>query len=195
VQRLRAILRRIVLAADANRRSLERELHDGLQQDLVALVVNLQLARRLTQTDPPAAAKLLDDTRRDAQAALDASRKLALRLYPPVLDAAGLRAALREASPTGVTTTVEVHLVGALPEALVASAYLCCAELLKRSDGDAAVVVRCDDDALRFDVRIAAASPDLTSLQDRVEALDGQLVSASEPGGGICVSGEFPLPR
>jgi signal transduction histidine kinase len=64
------------------RKGIERELHDGLQQELVALVVKLQLARRLVDTDPAAAKELLEELRADAQAALDETRRLALLIYP-----------------------------------------------------------------------------------------------------------------
>src|SRR5947208_3534114 len=90
--------RRLVLAADADRRRIERELHDGVQQDLVGLVVNLQQARRLLVTDPAAAAALVDEMRREAHEALDRSRALGQRIHPSQLEAGGLVAALRAAA-------------------------------------------------------------------------------------------------
>src|SRR5436190_5805478 len=95
---LRASRTRLVLAADADRRRIERELHDGAQQDLVGLAVNLQQARRLIATDPAAAAALVDEMRREVHEALDRSRALAQRIHPPQLEAGGLLAALRSAA-------------------------------------------------------------------------------------------------
>ena len=98
VEELRASRERLVLAADAERRSIERELHDGPQQHLVALAVNLQLARRLADADPAAAKLLLEEMGRDVRQALDETGKLAHRIYPPLLEAGGLAAALRSAA-------------------------------------------------------------------------------------------------
>ncbi|HEU5212404.1 MAG TPA: histidine kinase, partial [Gaiellaceae bacterium] len=98
VGELRASRKRLVLAADADRRKIERELHEGPQQDLVAVAANLQLASRLVEDDPAAAKALLDEMRRDVREALDVTRKLADRVYPPLLDDGGLGVALRSAA-------------------------------------------------------------------------------------------------
>jgi len=79
-----------MLAADADRSRIERALHDGVQQHLVALAVNLQLAGRLSDSDPPAAKTLLDEIARDVQQALDEAAQLAQWIYPPLLEADGL---------------------------------------------------------------------------------------------------------
>src|SRR5918994_4034865 len=92
---------RLVLAADADRRRIERELHDGAQQDLVALAVNLQHARGLVDSDPAAAGVLVDEMRRDVQEALDRLRALAQRIHPPQLQAGGVPAALGSAAAGG----------------------------------------------------------------------------------------------
>ena len=89
VGELLASRKRLVLAADADRRRIERELHDGPQQHLVALAVNLQLTRRLVDVDPAAARALLEEMGRDVQEALEGARKLAHRIYPPLLEAGG----------------------------------------------------------------------------------------------------------
>jgi signal transduction histidine kinase len=127
------------------RRRIERELHDGVQQDLVAIVVRLQLARWLVDSDPAAAAALLDEIRGEAQAALDSTRELALRIYPPLLDPAGLKAALRAAAPGA---NVEVDLGDGCPEEIAAAAYFTCLDLLPAS----AINIRRDGDAVAFDV-------------------------------------------
>jgi histidine kinase len=161
------------------RKQIERELHDGVQQDLVAIVVKLQLARRLADTDPAGAAKLLDDIRGDAQEALDATRGLALRIYPPMLDASDLRAALRSAAPGA---QVEVVLGAECPEEVAAAVYFCCLDLLPAS----AITVREEGGAVLFDV--ASETPDASRAADRVEALGGRLTA--EPGR---VSGSLPV--
>lgn len=163
------------------RKRIERDLHDGVQQDLVAIVVKLQLARRLAETDPAAAAALLDEIRGDAQAALDATRGLAGRIYPPRLDSVGLRAALKAEAPEA---TVDVSLGAQCPEEVAACIYVCCLELLP---GASAITVREDGDAVAFDV-LSPDTPDLTGVADRVEALGGRL--ATEPGR---VSGSLPV--
>lgn len=154
------------------RKRIERELPDGVQQDLVAIVVKLQLARRLADTDPAGAAKLLEDIRGDAQEALDATRGLALRIYPPVLDARDLRAALRAAAPKA---EVEVALGDECPEEVAAAVYLCCLDLLPA----AAITVREEEGAVLFAVASTEA-PDPSRVADRVEALGGRLMT--EPG-------------
>jgi signal transduction histidine kinase len=127
------------------RKRIERDLHDGVQQDLVAIVVKLQLARRLAETDRAAAAALLDEIRGDAQAALEATRALAARIYPPLLDSVGLKAALRAAAPEA---TVDVDLGDECPEAIAAAAYFACLDLLPAS----AISIRREGDAVSFEV-------------------------------------------
>ena len=100
---------RLVLAADADRRRIERELHDGVQQHLVALAVNLQLVDRLVDDDPTAAKAILEELGRDVSQALEEAAQLAQRIHPPLLDTGGLAAALRAAaSSAGVSSSVEV---------------------------------------------------------------------------------------
>src|SRR5438876_4805643 len=95
VEELRASRARVVAAADAERRRIERDLHDGVQQHLVALAVNLQLARQLADSDPEALRSLLDDLTRDVHEALESVRALARQVYPPLLLDRGLAEALR----------------------------------------------------------------------------------------------------
>ena len=114
--------KRLVLAADEERRRIERELHDGPQQDLVALIVNLQIVRRRAGADP-----LLDEIARDAQRALDALRTLSARISPPLGGAAGLAAALR--STADGPMEVHVDLSDASPAEIVRAAYFCCVAL------------------------------------------------------------------
>ena len=205
VAELRASRQRLAAAADADRRRLERELHDGLQQHLVALAVNLQLARDLVDTDAGAARALLDEMGGDLQRALDETAKLALRIYPPLLEAGGLGAALRAASvSSGVRARIGVAVVADCPPEVAGTAYFCCLEALERAGGGARVTigVRLEGDALLFEVveeepRSAASTPDeaLDRMRDRVEALGGRLTVPSEPGHGVGVSGSLPISR
>jgi len=198
---LRAARQRGALADDASRRSLERELHDGAQQLLVAVAVNVQLARALVEQDPAGAVEVLDEMARDTQQALESTMRLAQRIHPPLLDAGGLGAALRAAAvANGVRAEISVG-AGPLPSPTAGAVYFCWLDLLE-SAGDAqpaTVVVVSDDDALRFDLdgpATAALSDDvLTRMRDRVEALGGRLTVESGSDGRTSVGGWIPLPR
>ena len=125
---------RLVAAADAERRTFERKLHDGVQQELVVLVVNLQLARELCATDPAAAGALLDQVGRDTRAALDGLRRLAAEIYPPLLDAGGLVVALRSvAADAGIVARVEAEVISGWSPELAATVYFCCLEGLQNA--------------------------------------------------------------
>jgi signal transduction histidine kinase len=193
------------LAADADRRGIERDLHEGPQQHLVALAVNLQLARQLADADPAAVKAILDEMGRDLQQALDETGKLAHRIYPPLLEAGGLGAALRAAAmSTGVPTRIEVTAGVGYPREIAGAVYFCCLEVLERAgDGARATInVRGEEGALAFEVAedgAGSAAPIsdvvLGRLCDSVEALGGQLTVQSEPGHGVRVSGSLPLSR
>ena len=205
VEELRASRGRLVAANDADRRSLERDLHDGPQQHLIALAVNLQLARQLADSDPPAATALLDEMGRDVQQALEETGRLAHRIYPPLLAAGGLAAALRAAAViTGVADANRRLRRRALPARDRRSGLLCCLDALERAEDGvhATVTVRDDDEALVFDILEQGAGLALSAFdgsaarsRDRVEALGGRLAIRPEPGGGVRVSGSLPLSR
>jgi signal transduction histidine kinase len=203
VEESRASRRRLVLAADADRRRIERELHDGPQQDLVALAVNLQLARRLVDVDPAAALALLDEIRRDVHEALDGARQLASRVYPPLLETGGLGVALRSAAAVlGVPVYVHVPVGTAWPPEIAGTVYFCCVEVLERlgAGARATVTVREEGGELAFEILNEAADSGVTMadaplarLRDRVEALGGRLTLASGSGRGTRISGSLPL--
>jgi signal transduction histidine kinase len=198
--------RRLVLAADADRRRIERDLHHGVQQRLVALAVDLQAAGSLADADPAAKA-LLEEMARDVQAALDEAAKLAQRIYPPLLEAGGLAAALRAAAMSaGIPSSVEVEGGGSIyPPELTGTVYFCWLEALERAGGEGRVTitVREADRTLAFEIVEDAARPanaadrdaGFARLCDRVEALGGRLTIRSEPGHGTSVSGSLPLSR
>jgi signal transduction histidine kinase len=190
---LRASRKRLVLAADAARRRLERDLHDGVQQHLVALAVDLQLAAQSVEVDPAATSARLVELGRDVQQALDGAAQLAARIYPPLLAAGGLAAALRAAAlSAGIRVSVEVAPGAGYPPELAATVYLCCLEALERVEAgaQATVTVREEDEAIAFEVVGAGSDAALEQLRDRVEALGGRLTSPPEPGR---VAGSVPL--
>ena len=169
--------RQLVLAADADRRRLERELHDGVQQHLVALAVNLQLAIGLTDADPAGAKALLEEMGRDVQQALEEAAQLALRIHPPLLETGGLAAALRAAaSSAGVTSSVEVDTSASYPPEVVTTVYLCWLEALQAPVGRVTIVVRDAEGGLSFELGGSDLRPE--RVRDRVEALGGELESS-----------------
>jgi signal transduction histidine kinase len=200
VAELRASRTRLVLAADADRREIERELHDGAQQDLVGLAVNLQQVRRLVTTDPAAAGALVDEMRRDVHEGLDRLRALAERIYPPQLETGGLRVALRSAAASvGVRAHIDVAATAAIPSEASRTVYLCCVGALERfAEGTSATVaVRAENGTLAFEIvadgpGLATADADLAAVRDRVEALGGRLTIASESG-ATCIAGSLPI--
>ena len=201
VDELRAARERTALADDAERRGLERELHDGTQQHLVTLAVNIQLARELVQRDPGAAVELLDDMGRVVQRALEETVRLAQRIYPPLLVAGGLAAALRAAAmAAGTPTEISASNVQLSPET-AGAVYFCWLDALTSTstsdDRLATVAVSADDGAATFELGGSAASvPDdvLARMRDRVEALGGRLTTESRPAGTV-LRGSLPLVR
>jgi len=206
VERLRAA--RLVAAADAERRTFERKLHDGVQQELVALVVNLQLARELCATDPNAAGALLDQVGRDTRIALDGLRRLATEIYPPLLDAVGLVVALRSAAAdAGIVARIDADVISGWGPEVVTTVYFCCLEALQNaaqhagSGAKTTVSVHREEAAVVFEVAddgdgFAQSQPTeggLRRIVDRVGALGGRLEIESEPGRGTRVRGRLPL--
>jgi signal transduction histidine kinase len=197
VAELRASRARLVVATDTELHRVERNLHDGVQQQLVALAVNLQLAAALAESDPAAARTLLDEMGRDVQQALAETAQLAQRIYPPLLDAGGLAVALRSAAVSaGLPASVDVTAGSSYPRELARTVYLCWLEALEHS-GEAriAITVREEHGALTFEIVSNSAGSDAARdrLRDRIEALGGRLTIHAEPGCGARVSGSLPL--
>jgi signal transduction histidine kinase len=202
---LRASRARLILAADADCRRIEGDLHEGAQQHLVALAVNLQHAGPLVDANPAAAKALLEEMERDVQQALDEAAQLAQRIYPRLLEAGGLAAALRSAAVSaGIPASVNVAAGSTYAPEISRTIYLCWLEALGHAGGEARVTatVRDEDGALMFEfveagARSAAAAGEsstrLDGLRDRVEALGGRLTIESDAGRGIRVFGSLPL--
>jgi signal transduction histidine kinase len=198
VEKLSAVRRRLVVAADDDRRTIEQDLHDGVHQHLVALAVSLQLARRAAATDPAAAVSALADIERDVRRALDETARLAHRIHPPTLEAGDLGALLRSAATSaGVPAAVDVSAgSGASPD-LVMTIHLCWLDALAGAGGDRRVTIEVHEraDALTFEIESDAAGSDasLRALRDRIEALGGAFEVRSTAGGRRRVSGSLPV--
>jgi signal transduction histidine kinase len=205
---LQAAQRRIVEAQDEERRRLERNIHDGAQQQLVALAVKARLARSLAEREPARASQMLEEVESDSQDALENLRDLARGIYPPLLADKGLVAAL-EAQSRKSPLPVHVHADGVAryPQAVEAAAYFCCLEALQnvaKYAGASQIEVRLafDDDVLTFEViddgagfdpALRASGTGLQGMADRVAALDGALTVRSAPGQGTTVAGRIPV--
>lgn len=210
IEELRASRARLVAAADAERRGIERDLHDGAQQHLVALAINLQLAQQLVGSDPGGAKKLLEEIGRDVREALETVRDLAQRIYPPLLLDRGLVEALRAAaSGVAVRTRVEADGLDRYPPEIEATVYFCCLEALRNADRhagagtQATIRVWHDEGTLHFEVgddgvgfeHAQRQGTGLTNVGDWLGALDGRLAISSDPGRGTRIHGTIPVPR
>ena len=178
---------------------LERVLHDGVQQRLVALSVNLQLAKSLA-ADPTAALALLEEMEGDVQHALDEAAQLAQRIYAPLLEVGGLAAALRSAAMSaGVRASVDVSAGARYQHEVTRTIFLCWLETLENHEGEAPAVisVREGEDALTFEIVSSAARSEagFLRLRDRVEALGGRLTIRAQRGNETRVSVALPLSR
>jgi signal transduction histidine kinase len=196
VGQLRASRTRLVLAADAERREIERALHDGLQQQLVGLAADLELASRSVRTDPETAMRQLADVRRDVALALEEVRTLAHRVYPP-LEVGGLVAALRfAAANAGVRARIDVAIDSSVPAEVAGALYFCCLDALEHAAGSG-MTIRVGEQEGRLTLEIAAdrdVSADPSAARDRVEALGGGLSVRSEPGGPTAWALFLPVP-
>jgi signal transduction histidine kinase len=202
---LRDQRQRIIAAADAERRRIERDLHDGAQQRLVALATMLSLAEVRFKTDPERAAELVARARKEADLAVRELRDLAHGIHPAVLSDLGLRAAL-EALASRAPIPVQIADVPSapLPQAVEAAAYYVTAEALTNvakyaRASECVVCLTLDDGRLRLEVRddgVGGADPStgsgLLGLRDRVEALDGSFEVDSPLGAGTAVIVELP---
>jgi len=196
---------RIITTADQTRRRIERDLHDGAQQRLVTLALQLRAVRAEV---PPELASELDGLLADATAALDELRAIAHGIHPAVLAKRGLRAALKAlARRSPIPVELDVSAEGPLPQHVETSAYYLVAEALtntvKHAHASAVTVtVEADttDAALRIMVRDNgvggadfAHGTGLTGLKDRVEALSGRILLDSPRGAGTTLRAELPL--
>ncbi len=207
-EELRASRVRLVSTADAERRRIERDLHDGAQQHLVALAVNLRLADDAIADDPSVAREVLGTLGNDVRAAIAELRSLAHGIFPPLLMDAGIIEALRvaaERAAPGVTFTSDG--VGRYAPEVETAVYFCCLEALQNAakhapgsqvrvhvvEQDGAVRFTVDDDGPGLGGAAAAPGHGLSNMADRVGALGGTLEVGAAPEGGTRVAGAIPV--
>jgi signal transduction histidine kinase len=204
---LRASRQRIVAASDSERRRLERNIHDGAQQQLVALAVKTRLARSLLAKDPARASAMLSDVEREVAQALEDIRDLARGIYPSLLAERGLEAALR-AQAGRAPFPVEVQAAGVRRHdpGLEAAVYFCCLEALQNvgkyagassatirlAEADGRLVFEVEDDGAGFDPGARGYGTGLQGMADRLAAEGGELEVRSSPGAGTTVTGRLP---
>ena len=208
IEELRASRQRVVAAQDEERRRLERNIHDGAQQQLVALTVKLRLLEQLAERDPEKAREMAEQIQLDATSALDDLRDLARGIYPPLLADKGLPAALdAQARKSPVPVSVECEDLGRFSQDVEAAIYFSCLEALQnvakyanasrvtislaRSDGHLVFAVA--DDGVGFDPAAAHRGTGLQGIADRMDALRGRLEVESAPGAGTTLSGSLPV--
>jgi signal transduction histidine kinase len=206
IEELRESRRRIVAAQDERAKKLERDIHDGAQQQLVALTVKLRLAEQLAGRDDAKTKEMLVQLQGEATDALHNLRDLARGIYPPLLADAGLAAALEaQARKSPVPVVVEADGVGRYPQEVEAAVYFCVLEALQNVakyartdrasvhlhevDGDLTFAV--EDDGIGFEPATARGSG-LRNMRDRIEALRGELEIRSSAGTGTTVAGRVP---
>jgi signal transduction histidine kinase len=205
---LRASRQRLVAAQDDERRRLERNLHDGAQQHLVALKVKLGLAEMLLGRDEQRAYATLGQLKDDADEALETLRDLARGIYPPLLADKGLPTALQaQARKATLPVTIEAEGVGRYSQDTEAALYFCILEALQniqkyaqatsavvrlREDGDQ-LSVQVSDDGRGFDVAATSRGNGLTNMEDRLDALGGTLHIASTPEHGTTLRAAVPV--
>ena len=197
VTELRASRRRLTEAADADRRAIERALHDGVQQHLVALAAELRRLAKAVDGESPAAGAQVEALAANVREAMDEATDLAQRIYPPLLEAQGLGIALRSAAErAGVTLLVDVPLSTGHPDEINGAVYWSCVEALSSAQrgSQARIVVGNANGAVAFEVSIAGRLTDgaLNRMRDRVEALGGGITVEPSNEGGSRVQGWLP---
>jgi signal transduction histidine kinase len=205
---LRESRARVVAAADEERRRIERDLHDGAQQHLLGLAVNLKVARELGASDPARAQAILAELSNAVHAALEELRDLAHGIYPPLLAERGVADAVRGAvARSGVSGGVQADTRGRYPAEVEATVYFCCVEAIQnvaKHASQAHVAVRLwaengallfevSDDGPGFDAAAVREGTGVTSMRDRVGALGGTLRVQAEPGEGTRITGAVPV--
>ena len=205
---LQAAQKRLVAARDAERRRLERNIHDGAQQQLVALQVRQRLAEQLVDRDPAKAKEMLGEIQTDTGTALDDLRDLARGIYPPLLADKGLEAALAaQARKSPVSVEVEAHGIDRFPQEIEAAVYFSALEALQNtakyaqasratvtlSRANGSLLFSVADDGAGFDTNAIGYGTGLQGIADRLGALDGVLDVVSGPGSGTTVTGRVPV--
>ena len=205
IDTLRASRRRLVRAQDDERQRIERNLHDGAQQQLIALSVGLAVLD--AATDDPQVRELAGQLRDGLRAAMDDLRALARGIYPPLLADRGLAAALRaQADRAPMPVHVDADGVGRLTREAEATVYFCVLEALQNVAKYAAASLTTvelrqaggrltflvTDDGAGFDLAGPMTGSGLQGMRDRLQALGGSLTVGSAPGRGTTIAGALP---
>ena len=208
LEELSASRARLVSVADDERRRIERDLHDGAQQRLVALQIKLELVAERLEVESPEDAGRVRALEDEIAATLDEVRSFGRGLYPPLLADRGLGDALHAvARGAAIPTSVDVVLPHRYPREIESAVYFACLEALqnaaKHAGGATGVRISVSGNGrLRFDVRddgsgfdpaITPGGAGLTNVRDRIGAVGGTVEIASQPGGGTRVTGMIPL--
>jgi signal transduction histidine kinase len=208
IEELRASRQRIVAAQDEERRRIERNIHDGAQQQLVALNVKLGLVHTLARKDLDKAEQLIEELRGETQAALEDLRDLARGIYPPLLADQGLAAALAsQARKAPLPIRLDPAGIGRYPQEAEAAIYFCVLEALQNvakyagasqaqislAAANGQLTFQVADDGAGFDPAGTSMGTGLQGMADRLAALGGSLQIASVPGAGTTVSGFVPI--
>jgi signal transduction histidine kinase len=209
IEELRESRRRIVAVQDQTRRQLERDLHDGAQQQLVALKVKLALARRLAANGAaPRTAEVLEGLNAEAEGAIQSMRDFARGIYPPLLESEGLAAAvLAHARKCPIPVSVDKGGVGRFPQPVETTVYFCIVEALQNTvkharassahvalaEADGQVTFTVTDDGTGFDPT-GPRGHGLTNIADRLDANGGSLHIDTGPGHGTTITGHIPTP-
>jgi signal transduction histidine kinase len=207
IEELKASRQRLVAAQDEERRRLERNLHDGAQQQLVALSIKVRLAQQIANRDPGQVTTMLEDVQADAADALENLRQLAHGIYPPLLADKGLIAAL-EAQVRRSPLPVEIHgEVRRYSQDIEAAVYFSCLEALQNvakyaeatqielvlSNGNGVLQFEVRDDGVGFDPASTGYGTGLQGIADRLAALEGSVDVSSAVGRGTTVTGRVPF--
>jgi signal transduction histidine kinase len=205
---LRASRQRIVAAQDEERRRLERNIHDGAQQHLVALAVKLRLAKGLLQKDPEQGRRMLEELRGEVDAALDTLRSLALGIYPPLLEEQGIAAALAaQYTRSSLPVRMETDGMRRYPIELEAAVYFCTLEALQNAakyahastitiafrERDGVLEFTVADDGVGFDPGSRPAGTGIQGIRDRIAVFGGDARIESAPGAGTLLVGQVPV--
>jgi signal transduction histidine kinase len=207
IDELRASRRRLVQAQDAERRKIERNLHDGAQQQLVALKLQLGLLAR-SAGDADRVEQMTGSLQTSLQDAIEELRDLARGIYPPLLADKGLPAALEaQARKAAVATRVESDGVGRYPEGVESAVYFCALEALQNvakyadatsavvrlAEVDGSLVFEVRDDGRGFESSAVRYGTGLQGMADRLDAIGGSLDVVSAPGKGTLVKGRIAV--
>jgi signal transduction histidine kinase len=208
LEELKASRQRIVTAQDMERRRLERNIHDGAQQQLVALAVKTRLAETAVGKDPARERELLEQIRTELTEALEDLRELARGIYPPLLADKGLVEALQsQARKAALPVAVEADGIGRYSQEVEATVYFCTLEAIQNAakyakatqvrvrlnDDAGSLVFAIEDDGIGFDSNAVVFGSGLRNMADRLAAVDGALEVRSGPGSGTALIGRIPI--